>query len=82
MCRALDEAANTNVRKLVRDFCNDTEPAQQGKRIASVSDAAGKPVFRRRHSDTRGLTWYDRDASTQLPDPGFLAGDHPDPGIE
>lgn len=82
MCRALDDAANTNVRKLVRDFCRDTEPAQQGKRIAAVSDAAGRPVFRRRHSDVRGLTWYDRDAREQLADPGILAGEHDEPGIE
>lgn len=82
MCRALDDTATTAARKLVRDFCHDTGPAEQGKRIASVSEAAARPIFRRRHSDTRGLTWYDRDAAQQLPDPGILAGEHTQPGIE
>jgi hypothetical protein len=82
LCRLIGETEAAPARKLLRDFCHDKGPAEQGRRVASVSDAAGVPVFRRKHSETRGLTWHDRDAANQMPEASIVQPGHPDPGIE
>lgn len=54
--------------KLVAEFCADEGPAEQGRRVTTASAAVGRPVFRRRRSDVRGITWYEHDPSAKLPD--------------